>query len=107
MSIEVKVNRKQIHQRNIECCGYLREDGLWDIEAHLTDVKQHAISSAQRGEIPAGDKIHEMWLRLTVDEKLLIHEVEASTEMAPFSICAGTNEWYKKLEGKKLLQVGT
>jgi hypothetical protein len=102
MSLINNIKRKAVHERNIQCKGYLREDGLWDIEAHLTDEKMHNMHSVERGEIPAGEKIHDMWLRLTVDETLLIHHAEASTEMAPYSICSGVNPWYQKLEGKKI-----
>ncbi len=102
MSLINNINRKPIHQRNIQCIGYLRDDGLWDIEAHLTDEKNHNMQSVERGEIVAGEKIHDMWLRLTVDEKLLIHRVKASTELAPYSICNGANPWYQKLEGKNI-----
>jgi len=102
MSLINNINRKLIHERNIQCRGYLRDDGLWDIEAHLTDEKSHNMHSDERGEIVAGDKIHDMWLRLTVDETLLIHHAEASTELAPYSICSGANPWYQKLEGKKI-----
>jgi len=102
MSLINNIKRKLIHERNIQCRGYLRDDGLWDIEAHLTDEKSHNMHSVERGEIVAGDKIHDMWLRLTVDETLLIHHAEASTELAPYSICSGANPWYQKLEGKKI-----
>ncbi len=102
MSLINEINRELIHKRNVQCYGYLREDGLWDIEAHLTDIKTHNMQSAERGEITAGEKIHQMWLRLTVDESLLIHHVEASTEIAPFSICSGANPWYQSLVGKRI-----
>ena len=31
--------RKLMHTRAIDCKGYERADGLWDIEAHLVDTK--------------------------------------------------------------------
>ncbi|MBI3069295.1 MAG: DUF2889 domain-containing protein [Betaproteobacteria bacterium] len=44
--------RKLIHNRSIECRGYQREDGLWDIEARLLDTKtfEH-IRSSEREEV--------------------------------------------------------
>jgi len=102
MSFINDIKRKPVHTRNIQCIGYLREDGLWDIEAHLTDEKMHNMHSVERGEILAGEHIHDMWLRLTVDEELLIHQAEASTKLAPYSICSGANPWYQKLVGKKI-----
>jgi len=35
-----------MHRRQIDCRGYRREDGLWNIEAHLTDVKSYEIESS-------------------------------------------------------------
>lgn len=35
--------RRLIHQRHVECRGYLRPDGLWDIEGRLEDVKTHPV----------------------------------------------------------------
>ncbi len=30
-------SREHIHTRVVECRGYRRDDGLWDIEGHITD----------------------------------------------------------------------
>ena len=39
MPLPRPVPRKLSHNRVIDCRGYERDDGLWDIEGHLTDVK--------------------------------------------------------------------
>ena len=36
-----EVERELTHTRRVRYEGYKRRDGLWDIEAHLTDVKNH------------------------------------------------------------------
>src|SRR6185295_8172822 len=36
-----EVERELLHTRRIRYEGYKRADGLWDIEAHLTDIKNH------------------------------------------------------------------
>ena len=33
--------RKLMHTRTIDCRGYEREDGLWDIEGRLSDIKSY------------------------------------------------------------------
>ena len=48
MPLPNPVPRKLMHTRAIECNGYEREDGLWDIEAHLTDTKTVATFAAPR-----------------------------------------------------------
>src|SRR4029450_8657043 len=42
MSLPVtEVERELTHTRRVRYEGYKRTDGLWDIEAHLTDVKNN------------------------------------------------------------------
>ena len=35
MPLPVSVQRQRLHTRRIECHGYRRNDGLWDIEGYL------------------------------------------------------------------------
>ncbi|HYM01557.1 MAG TPA: DUF2889 domain-containing protein [Stellaceae bacterium] len=91
--------REHIHTRVVECRGYLRTDGLWDVEGHITDVKTYAFTSEFRGEVSAGMPVHDMWLRLTVDDRLTIHEVEAVTDAAPYSVCPAAAETFRRLKG--------
>jgi hypothetical protein len=102
MPLSASTGRKKIHRRSIECHGYQRDDGLWDIEGHLIDTKTYTFKNRDRGDIPAGEPVHEMWLRLTVDGELLIHEVEAVTDWGPFSICPAITEQFKALEGLRI-----
>jgi len=75
------------HHREINIKGYLREDKLWDIEAHLTDSKPYTFTNSHRGHIGAGEYLHEMWLRLTVDDSLTVKDVEAATDNGPYEMC--------------------
>ena len=94
--------RKPIHYRSVQCRSYQREDSLWDIEGHLVDTKSYAFPNRERGEIAAGEPVHEMWLRLTVDDELRVHEVEATTDAGPFSICPAITDQFKKLRGLRI-----
>ena len=40
-----------------------------------------------------------MWLRLTVDDSMRIHEVEAVTDYRPFGMCPAITGSFKRLEG--------
>jgi hypothetical protein len=94
------ISRKLLHIRRVECFGYEREDGLWDIEGHLTDIKTYSFPNQDRaGEIRAGEPLHEMWIRLTLDMNFLIHDAEAGTDWSPFNICPQIANRYKKLIG--------
>ena len=62
--------REEIHTRQITCKGFKRQDGLWDVDAQIKDVKTYPVDNNFRGQIQPGEPIHEMWIRLTVDTSM-------------------------------------
>ncbi|MEZ5932332.1 MAG: DUF2889 domain-containing protein [Alphaproteobacteria bacterium] len=102
MSLSSPEEREPIHHRRIDCRGYRRKDGLWDIEGHLTDVKSYAFPNKLRGEIQPGEPLHDMWLRLTLDDSLTVIRAEAATAAAPFAVCPAITPAFAKLEGLKI-----
>lgn len=94
--------RELIHTRRIEGHGYKRQDGLWDIEGRLTDGKSYAFGNEYRGEVKPGEFIHEMWLRLTVDDTLTIKAVEASTDHSPYGVCPSILPNFQQLIGLRI-----
>lgn len=99
MPLSHPVKREHIHTRQINFAGYEREDGLFDIEAHLTDTKSYAFSNNWRGSIEPGVALHEMLLRVTIDDKFVIVDIEAVTDNSPFAMCPDIAPAYKKLIG--------
>jgi hypothetical protein len=99
MSLSPPASRESIHHRQIDCRGYRRSDGLWDIEGHLRDTKSYAFANRFRGEIAPGEPIHDMWLRLTLDDELTVIEAQAATEAGPFAICPAITPAFARLEG--------
>lgn len=92
--------RTAIHKRAIECQGYERTDGLWDIEAHLVDSKFHAHKRRDNETLrQPGQPVHNMWIRLTIDLDMLIHEAEAITDDGPHPTCGDIAVNFKRLEG--------
>jgi len=88
------------HTRTIVCQGFEREDGLWDIEGHLTDVKSYPHSRRNGGQTRApGEPVHDMWLRLTIDLDLTIHDVAASTDASPYPHCGAITPNFERLKG--------
>lgn len=75
--------RRRMHLRQVVLEGYKRDDGLWDIEARLTDTKDHdyQLSSGLRLR---GEAVHDMWLRVTIDAHFTVVEVAASSDATPF-----------------------
>jgi hypothetical protein len=94
--------REQMHTRAIECKGYQRDDGLWDIEGHITDVKTYAFTNEWRGEVTPGIPLHEMWIRLTLDDTLTIQAVAAATDNSPYAICPSAAPNFQKLKGLRI-----
>ncbi len=102
MPFSPPTGRKKIHTRAIECVGYQRDDGLWDIEAWMTDVKTYGFDNHDRGRIEAGEPLHGMGLRITCDDDLMITAAEAATDYGPFHQCAHIAPAYEKLVGLRI-----
>ncbi len=99
MPLSAPAEREPIHRRVVECRGYRRKDGLWDIEGHITDTKAYSFSNQFRGEIRAGEALHEMWIRLTIDDDRVVHGVEAVTDHGPFRACPDITPNFQALKG--------
>lgn len=92
--------RELKHTRQIECKGYERADGLWDIEGHLVDTKTYVHTRHQGGrERQPGEPVHNMWLRLTIDLDLKIHEAVAATDASPYAHCGSITPDFAGLKG--------
>ncbi|HLI11056.1 MAG TPA: DUF2889 domain-containing protein [Alphaproteobacteria bacterium] len=102
MPLTAASERELLHTRRVECRGYQRSDGLWDIEGHLIDLKSYTWQSDDRGEVRPGEPLHEMWLRLTIDEDLLIRAVEAASDYSPFRACPAVVPHFAALEGLRI-----
>ena len=99
MPLSQAASRKHIHTRRIECHGYERDDGLWDIEGRLTDTKSYSFENQERGVVAAGMPIHDMWVRITVDDDLVVQEAEAVTDASPFTMCGDITGRIGELKG--------
>jgi hypothetical protein len=92
------------HVRSISAQAFEREDGLWDIEARLTDTKPRPIVLAS-GARAAGEPVHDLWLRVTVDTALNIVDAAAASDATPYPThCDSFPDAYKRLVGLNLLR---
>ena len=94
--------REHLHTREIECRGYRREDGLWDIEGRLIDKKTYGFFSHARGDVKPGQPLHDMSIRLTVNDDLLIHEAVGCMDHTPYPICGKAAFTVDELKGLKI-----
>jgi len=94
--------RAASHQRSITIRAHARIDGLWDIEGHLTDAWPEPVPCAG-GMLPAGEPMHSMWLRFTVDRHATIVAVQAVTDAGPYgAACATIAPAYAQLVGVRV-----
>lgn len=105
MSLSLPVSRRALrHTRAIEIQAFARDDGLWDIDARITDVKTRDANLAS-GPRPAGQYLHDLHLRITVDTDMTIVDAEAASEAVPYpGFCDTIAPAYKALIGLNLLQ---
>jgi hypothetical protein len=94
--------RRLMHRRSVECTGYLRNDGLWEVEARLVDTKPFAQRNPHRGVLLPGDPVHDIGLRLAVDDSLTIVEAETTMRSTPFSSCTEVEPILQRLVGERI-----
>ena len=79
MALPTAAPERQLkHRRNISVQVYARGNGLWEVDAHITDVRSHD-TPMSHGLLPAGEPIHDMLLRLVIDESFnAIHSARST-----------------------------
>jgi hypothetical protein len=95
--------RQRLHSRRVTYEGWARDDGLFDIDGHLVDVKDHD-TRLLSGVRPAGEAIHDMWIRVTIDRAYNIRDIEAQSDRVPYpGGCDSIGPAYRLLIGANLL----
>ncbi len=102
MPLSPPAARTKLHTRTIVIDGYERDDGNFDVEAHLTDTKTFGFDSGIRGHVQPGEPLHNMFVRLTFDPRMTILAAEAVTEAGPYPICGGGAASYANLVGLRI-----
>lgn len=98
------LTRQLKHRRQIDVQVYARGDRLWEVDALLVDTKTRVADMAD-GPRPPGTPIHEMLLRLVVNEQLDILEAGSETRWMPYpGHCTEHGDAYRGLVGLNLLQ---
>lgn len=97
------VARTLKHRRSFCYEVFERDDGLWDIEAQMQDRKTYPFILASSLRAPA-EPLHNMILRITVDNGLNIVAVQAQTLGAPYlAQCQTITPDYQKMVGLNIL----
>jgi hypothetical protein len=104
MSLSSPISRRALkHTRAIQIQAFLRDDGLWDIDARITDIKTQDLHLIA-GMRPAGNPVHDLWLRLTIDAQMTVVDAEASSDAVTYpGYCASVGPSYEKMIGLNLM----
>ena len=79
MPLSPSTSRRTLpYMRAIQIGAFMRNDGLWDVDAHIIDIKTSDFLSACR---PLDDSL----LRLTIDTRPKVVDVKPSSEATPYS----------------------
>jgi len=95
--------RREIHHRLIDMRAYAREDGRYDVEAHLVDLKPFDFVRVSAADpIPAGQALHDLWVRMTVDGDYVVREIEAASDVTPWALCKQAQDMLSVMVGERL-----
>jgi len=94
--------RTPAHTRKVTFSGFEREDGLWDIEAVLLDTKDVPFSVPGERTWQPGEPIHHMAVRLTVDTRLVVQDIQVVMDESPHHECPQAMPPMQALVGARL-----
>ncbi|MAO51183.1 MAG: hypothetical protein CML16_09930 [Pusillimonas sp.] len=98
-------NREHLHTRTIRVDAFAREDGQWDLEAELVDVKGYDFPKHGGVIHKAGQPVHHMHLRVTFNEEFTVTAAQAAYDAAPYNeYCYSIAPDYGDLVGMNLLR---
>jgi len=99
------IDRQPLHTRSIRVNAFARDDGQWDLEAELVDIKAYDFPHADGSVHKAGDPVHHMHLRVTIDDDFSITAAVAAYDAAPYGgYCSAIAPDYQDLVGMNLLR---
>lgn len=97
------IQREEMHHRRLDLRFYRRSDGLYEVEGTLVDSKSHPFTRllAPEPTLP-GEPLHDMSLRLVLDESLCVVDAIATMRATPFSVCRGATDTVAPLKGLRI-----
>lgn len=97
------VQRTPQHIRQVTFHSFARTDGLWDIEAHLLDTKAIDVPRPASGGVhKAGEPIHHMHIRVTVNAQLVVVAIEAAMDDHPVLGCPAALHAMQRMVGASM-----
>ncbi|HXA46659.1 MAG TPA: DUF2889 domain-containing protein, partial [Burkholderiaceae bacterium] len=105
MPLSSPISRRALkHSRAIQIDAFARDDGLWDLDAHISDIKTRDVELAS-GTRSAGTPIHDLLLRVTINTAFTVVAVDAASDKVPYpGYCDTIAPAYSKLIGLNLVK---
>jgi hypothetical protein len=75
---------------------------MYEIDGWLTDEKTYPSELSERPEIPVGEPVHGLGLRITIDTDYVIHDAVAEMDYTPYKFCFPVLPNFKNLIGLQL-----
>jgi len=101
MTTAPTTNRRPLHTRTVTCTGFLRDDGLIDLEGEMQDITPTGTDLLFK-TVPPGGAIHHMRLTMTIDRDMVIHDVVARIQAGPTQYCPEIESAYAALKGLQI-----
>jgi hypothetical protein len=103
MPLSEPAARRDIHHRVLDMRAFARDDGLYDVEAQLVDTKPFAFERlATQRAWPAGEALHDLRVRITVDGDYVVRAIEAASDVTPFGLCKEAEATLQVLVGQRI-----
>ena len=103
MPLSESTSRREIHRRVIDMTAFVRNDGLYDVESHLVDTKPFEFERIGSPEpLPAGQAVHDLSIRITVDSDHVVRAIEASSDATPYALCKEAESTLQVLVGEQI-----
>src|SRR5690606_13367067 len=88
MPLPQPANRKEVHQRTIDMKAYERDDGMFDVEAHLVDTKPLEFERVGMSAPDlTGTPLYDFCVSLPLDQEFVARAICASSDVMPLGIC--------------------
>ena len=96
-------SREELHLRRIDLRGYQREDGMFEIDAHMVDTKSHPFQRwGEAAPASPGTALHDMWVRIVVDPDFVVRDIVAVTDASPYSACPEATAAMAVMKGERI-----
>jgi len=83
--------------------GYCRDDGRFDIECTLIDTKGMDVPLLGVSRVvKAGESMHDMSIRMCVNDDLEVVDIEASSDATPYAVCPEAAASLQTVKGMKI-----